>query len=136
MTGSLVAALGLPVIDGIGARGAGAHTSDEHILLSDLPFRLALYMRLVGDGVTIHTRIALPDHEIRSLTTGRRWQTSQSSPTGKRIGERRHVDGLHEGFRASMAGGEMTKVMNTAWGTREFHIRDPDGNGLQLYRLL
>lgn len=24
---------------------------------------------------------------------------------------------------------------DTPWGTREFHVRDPDGNGLQFYRL-
>jgi catechol 2,3-dioxygenase-like lactoylglutathione lyase family enzyme len=25
---------------------------------------------------------------------------------------------------------------DTPWGTREFHVRDPDGNGLQFYRVL
>ncbi len=24
---------------------------------------------------------------------------------------------------------------DTPWGTREFHVRDPDGNGLQFYRM-
>lgn len=41
------------------------------------------------------------------------------------------VDGLSEEF------GELpdrTAVTDTAWGTREFHVRDPDGNGLQFYR--
>ena len=27
-----------------------------------------------------------------------------------------------------------TGVSDTAWGTREFHVRDADGNGLQFYR--
>jgi glutamate carboxypeptidase len=45
--GSLVAALGLPVLDGLGPQGGGAHSVDEHILLSDLPFRLALYITLL-----------------------------------------------------------------------------------------
>jgi len=45
--GSLIAALGLPVLDGLGPRGGGAHSTDEHITLSDLPFRLALYIRLL-----------------------------------------------------------------------------------------
>jgi glutamate carboxypeptidase len=45
--GSLVGALGLPVLDGLGPRGGGAHSAHEHILLSDLPFRLALYIRLL-----------------------------------------------------------------------------------------
>lgn len=45
--GSLVAAWGLPVLDGLGPRGGGAHAVDEHILLSDLAFRLGLYVRLL-----------------------------------------------------------------------------------------
>lgn len=45
--GSLVASMGLPVLDGLGPRGGGAHAIDEHILLSDLPFRLALFMELL-----------------------------------------------------------------------------------------
>ncbi|MGB0513530.1 MAG: hypothetical protein ACPGJE_01665 [Wenzhouxiangellaceae bacterium] len=28
----------------------------------------------------------------------------------------------------------MTDARPTEWGTEEFHIRDPDGNGLQFYR--
>ena len=41
------------------------------------------------------------------------------------------VDGLSDEF------GELpdrTAVSDTAWGTREFHVRDADGNGLQFYR--
>src|SRR5207237_10018398 len=41
------------------------------------------------------------------------------------------VDGLSDEF------GELpdrTAVSDTAWGTREFHVRDTDGNGLQFYR--
>ncbi len=45
--GSLIADLGVPVLDGLGPRGGGAHSADEHVLLSDLTFRLALYMRLL-----------------------------------------------------------------------------------------
>jgi len=29
---------------------------------------------------------------------------------------------------------DRTDVADTAWGTREFHVRDADGNGLQFYR--
>jgi catechol 2,3-dioxygenase-like lactoylglutathione lyase family enzyme len=29
---------------------------------------------------------------------------------------------------------DRTAVWDTAWGTREFHVRDADGNGLQFYR--
>ncbi len=27
----------------------------------------------------------------------------------------------------------VAEVTDTSWGTREFHLRDPDGNGLQFY---
>jgi glutamate carboxypeptidase len=45
--GSILAALGLPTLDGLGPRGGGAHADNEHILISDIPFRLALYVRLL-----------------------------------------------------------------------------------------
>ena len=45
--GSLIAGFGVPVLDGLGARGGGAHAADEHVLVEDLPFRLALIVRLL-----------------------------------------------------------------------------------------
>jgi glutamate carboxypeptidase len=45
--GSLAHAAGAAVLDGLGPRGAGAHAVDEHIVLADLPFRLALMTRLL-----------------------------------------------------------------------------------------
>jgi glutamate carboxypeptidase len=44
--GQFLSAVGCPVLDGLGIDGGGAHTLEEHILLSDLPFRIALYARL------------------------------------------------------------------------------------------
>ncbi len=40
--GNFVAAMGVPVLDGLGMAGAGAHTLDEHILLSDVAKRATL----------------------------------------------------------------------------------------------
>lgn len=40
--GNFVAALGVPVLDGLGITGDGAHTLHEHILVSDIPKRAAL----------------------------------------------------------------------------------------------
>lgn len=40
--GNFAAALGLPVLDGMGCNGAGAHAIDEHIALSTVPARAAL----------------------------------------------------------------------------------------------
>ncbi|MEP6924470.1 MAG: M20 family metallopeptidase, partial [Pyrinomonadaceae bacterium] len=37
--GNFVAVLGVPVLDGLGIQGDGAHTHHEHILLSDIPKR-------------------------------------------------------------------------------------------------
>jgi glutamate carboxypeptidase len=40
--GNFVAALGIPVLDGLGITGAGAHTLNEHILVSDIANRATL----------------------------------------------------------------------------------------------
>jgi glutamate carboxypeptidase len=45
--GSFAGAVGAATLDGLGAQGGGAHADDEHIVLADLPFRLALMTRLL-----------------------------------------------------------------------------------------
>ena len=45
--GSIAAAAGAATLDGLGAQGGGAHADNEHIVLADLPFRLALFTRLL-----------------------------------------------------------------------------------------
>jgi glutamate carboxypeptidase len=45
--GNLVGALGVPVLDGLGAEGAGAHARDEHVLLDSIPVRASLLARLL-----------------------------------------------------------------------------------------
>ena len=54
----------------------------------------------------------------------------------------RDVDRLYREFRtrapSALAPAEATPwhaPANTPWGTREFHVRDPSGNGLQFYQL-
>jgi glutamate carboxypeptidase len=44
--GNLTAAMGVPTLDGIGAVGDGAHTSHEHVLISELPRRAAFLAAL------------------------------------------------------------------------------------------
>jgi glutamate carboxypeptidase len=46
---NLVAALGVPVLDGLGADGAGAHAWNEHVLVDSIPVRAALLARLLED---------------------------------------------------------------------------------------
>ena len=43
-------------------------------------------------------------------------------------------DDLFEEYRAKGVLDERAKVRDTPWGTREFGLRDPDGNGLTFYR--
>lgn len=45
--GNFVAALGVPVLDGLGITGAGAHTLSEHILVSDIATRATLITSLL-----------------------------------------------------------------------------------------
>ncbi len=45
--GNFTAALGVPTLDGLGADGAGAHTFDEHILVSSIAPRTALLANLL-----------------------------------------------------------------------------------------
>jgi glutamate carboxypeptidase len=45
--GNFVAALDVPVLDGLGIAGAGAHTLEEHILVSDIAKRAALITSLL-----------------------------------------------------------------------------------------
>ena len=45
--GNFVGPLGVPVLDGLGITGAGAHTLDEHILASDVAKRATLVTLLL-----------------------------------------------------------------------------------------
>jgi uncharacterized glyoxalase superfamily protein PhnB len=46
------------------------------------------------------------------------------------------VAAVYEQFREGGALVDATAVKETLWGSREFHLRDPDGNVLQFYRWL
>ena len=45
--GNFVGALGVPVLDGLGIAGNGAHTNFEHILISDIAKRATLISSLL-----------------------------------------------------------------------------------------
>lgn len=47
--GNLVGAMGVPVLDGLGVEGGGAHAWEEHISLASLPVRASLLARLLVD---------------------------------------------------------------------------------------
>jgi glutamate carboxypeptidase len=48
--GNLTAAAGVPTLDGLGPLGGGAHARHEHVVLDDLPRRVALIRRLVFEN--------------------------------------------------------------------------------------
>ena len=45
--GNFVAALGVPVLDGLGISGAGAHTLEEFVFIEDIPKRATLLANLI-----------------------------------------------------------------------------------------
>jgi glutamate carboxypeptidase len=47
--GNLVGALGVPVLDGLGAVGRGAHARDEHVVVASLPVRAELLAALLRE---------------------------------------------------------------------------------------
>jgi glutamate carboxypeptidase len=47
--GNLVGAVGVPVLDGLGAEGGGAHAPNEHVFLPSIPVRAELLARLLRD---------------------------------------------------------------------------------------
>ena len=47
--GNFTGALGIPTLDGLGAVGAGPHTLDEHLLISELAPRARLFATLLGE---------------------------------------------------------------------------------------
>lgn len=49
--GNFVGALGVPVLDGLGITGDGAHSVNEHIIASDIPFRGALLTTLLTSDI-------------------------------------------------------------------------------------
>lgn len=48
--GNFVAALGVPVLDGLGVSGAGAHTLEEFIFVDDIPKRATLLAKMILEG--------------------------------------------------------------------------------------
>ena len=80
------------------------------------------YAGVARDGVELHIQW----HDARE------WGFPNDRPTYRFVvGD---VDALYEEFRGRGALEDATGVWDTPRGTREFHVRDPDGNGLQFYR--
>ena len=82
------------------------------------------YAGVRRDDVELH----LQWHDARG------WEGGVDRPTYRFVVA--DVDGLYREFRDAGVLQNIKPVAETTWGTREFHVRDPDGNGLQFYRAL
>jgi len=82
------------------------------------------YAAVRRDGVELH----LQWHDAKE------WERTGDRPTYRFVVA--DLDGLYREFRDAGVHENITPVADSAWGTREFHVRDPDGNGLQFYRAL
>lgn len=60
------------------------------------------------------------------------WDPSGDRPTYRFLVD--DVDGLFDEVTTRSPDLDRTDVMDTPWGTREFHVRDLDRNGLQFYQ--
>jgi catechol 2,3-dioxygenase-like lactoylglutathione lyase family enzyme len=89
------------------------------------------YAAVARDGVELHLQ----------WQDGSQWAHPIDRPTYRFVVQ--DVDGFYAELRdaGALAGqvpGQSPWLApgNTPWGTREFHVLDPDGNGLQFYRAL
>jgi catechol 2,3-dioxygenase-like lactoylglutathione lyase family enzyme len=82
------------------------------------------YARVRRDGVELH----LQWHHATE------WDFPNDRPSYRFVVS--DVADIYDEFRARSALTDATAVAETSWGTREFHVRDGDGNLLQFYRWL
>ena len=54
--GNFTAGIGVATLDGLGASGGGAHADDEHVLVDELPARIALVTALLADVLATTVR--------------------------------------------------------------------------------
>ncbi len=128
-----------------GGSGSTALEAVHPVLMSGDPSRSIRFFTRLGFTVTFQDRPASPSYVAIArdgVTLHLQWQdASQWACTHDRPTYRflvKDVDGLFEAFRRAGAIAPSTSPWaapgDTPWGTREFHVLDPDGNGLQFYR--
>jgi len=88
------------------------------------------YAAVARDGVQLHLQWHGPEQ----------WENAAADRPTYRFPvsdvDRLHLDLLEAGAlqTRSVDPSPWAAPRNTPWGTREFHVRDPDGNGLQFYQ--
>jgi catechol 2,3-dioxygenase-like lactoylglutathione lyase family enzyme len=117
------------------------------LMVRDVPASIRFYERL-GFSLTFQDRPRDPRYAAVARDTVElhlQWQNEAQwaypidRPTYRFVVQ--DVDALYTALRnngalaeQAFADGPWRAPSDTPWGTREFHVRDPDGNGLQFYR--
>jgi catechol 2,3-dioxygenase-like lactoylglutathione lyase family enzyme len=101
-------------------------------------FYLALGFELAWQDSAREPRYAVIDRDAVQLHLQwhdpAEWNYPSDRPTYRFVV--RNVDELYAELRDRPEVTEITTPSETPWGTREFHLRDPDLNGLQFYKPL
>jgi catechol 2,3-dioxygenase-like lactoylglutathione lyase family enzyme len=127
-----------PVIQAVHPVLPAREVAESAAFFGRLGFQLAFvddaaapkYAALTRDGVEIHIQWA--DHS--------QWIEGLDRPAFRFLVS--DPDALFSEFSAAGVGGAASAASpyavpaDTPWGTREFHLRDPDGSSLQFYRPL
>lgn len=87
------------------------------------------YAAVVREGVELHLQ----------WQSESQWDAAMDRPTYRfavRDVDQLYAEFQERGVPEEQAAGASPWLVpgDTPWGTREFHLRDPDGNGLQFYR--
>ena len=130
-----------------GGSGSMALEAVHPVLMSSDPSRSILFFARLGFTVTFQDDPVSPRYvAIRrdgvelhlQWQDASQWACTQDRPTYRFLVK--DVDGLFETFRSAgviaLSGSPWAAPGDTPWSTREFHVLDPDGNGLQFYRPL
>ncbi len=117
------------------------------LMSSDVSASIAFYS-LLGFDATFQDPATAPTYAAVTrddVTLHLQWNADASDAPGRDRPVYRFlvtdVDDLFRAFRSTGAlpddaldVGPWSRPGDTPWGTRELHLRDPDGNGLQFYR--
>ena len=127
--------------DGVSTMSARLESVHPVLMVRDVPRAIRFYETLGfvlrGQDSENEPRYAVIERDAVQLHLqwhdAAEWNYPNDRPTYRFLVP--DVDALFEELRGRGIV-DMTEVRDTPWGTREFHVRDPDINGLQFYRAL